>query len=1217
MKKYLKISLEILLVTVLLSTVLCVLAYAKEAFEGEDEIGCPHYYNSEYDWCLYGKKCVKCGKVFENALGHNFRTERRAEDKTCYVEICRRCGKTFTRAHAGLNPEKDWCTEGKKCSICGYTSEALGHDLDSNEKCRRCGETECNHVYNVAKATCKLAKKCTKCGEVKDEVDPNNHNFRTTRDDKGTTKKCSWCGKEEVTPHDFDENNKCKICGYILKVKIEEHTHVAKENETPCTKDTVCKVCNEVLRKAGHRYGTTYKNDDKNHWLTCTVEGCDKESAKQAHIFKNGSNKCSICGFSKEGMTCKHSKENLVVAYIRQNYGKHIEVTTCIACGVEIDRNTVACTSEKTIDSKVICKCGATLVCGEKYTVNGHKENYYTTRYKQNSDGKTHEKLNYCSRCKTEWVIEDKEDHVYEYGKCKFCGYKQSGADYSDCNHKNAKSEYTYCSSAQHYTKKCGDCGKLLELEKHNFENGKCKDCKYECDHKGNEKITYNKIENDDENHEKVVKCGTCGKERKENENHRFKLGEQSKTIDGVKHANYDTKCMDCGYQCPHKEHETMCTPYVESVVIVARGKKHLVDSRCTKCLGDSIFQKEEEHDFQNSICTKCKYVCRHDKYKDGKCEFCGLCKEHNFEKGICAICGIEEGCKDTETHEHTLVCDKTITPFHKLYYRCKETGKKWEATEKNKILGGTISIDGSDPKCEACGEVMHVHKYSGKPIAVIEMTNERHNVIMNCKCGKVPVRGAHEYNEKGKCICGKEKDVEIAKCTKIKFEKSSITVNTGDNVDLKKYLKIEPESANVSVNLVWSMQTPLGKEIVKLNADGRIYFRQKVDGVQVSVRDKVTNKSASITVKSKGATIESNGGKDYSDVSKDSWYKDNVDKATEEGIFNGVSDELFEPEAYVTRGMFVTALARMDKADTKGYAKLFNDVLSDEYYSESIAWASANGIVNGVGDGKFAPDEFVTREEMSVMIYNYIKLQYKSLLEDSSESNVVFSDDDKISSWAKDAVYALAKMGLLNGKGDGKFAPQDNVTRAEAATILVRLSEKVVVSDCDHKGNEKITYNKIENDDDNHEKVIECGTCGKEIKENENHRFKLGEQIKTIDGVNHYNYDTKCMDCGYQCPHKEHEIMCTPMGEAVEIGRKKHMVDSRCTKCLGDAIFQKHEDHDFQNGICTKCEYVCRHDGYKDGKCEFCGLCKEHNFEKGICAICGIEEGCKDTETH
>lgn len=1107
MKKYQKISLEILLVTVLLSTVLCVLAYAKEAFDGEDEIGCPHYYNSEYDWCLYGKKCVKCGKVFENALGHKFRTERRAEDKTCYVEICRRCGKTFTHAHEGLNPEKEWCTEGKKCSICGYISDALGHDTDSNGKCRRCGNSTCDHVRNIERPTCKLAQKCTKCGYVFEEVNPNSHNFRTTRDDNGTTKKCSWCGKEEVTPHDFDENNKCKICGYILKVKIEEHTHVAKENETPCTKDTVCKVCNEVLRKAGHRYGTTYKNDDKNHWLTCTVEGCDKESAKQAHIFKNGSNKCSICGFSKEGMTCKHSKENLVVAYIRQNYGKHIEVTTCIACGVEIDRNTVACTSEKTIDSKVICKCGATLVCGEKYTVNGHKENYYTTRYKQNSDGKTHEKLNYCSRCKTEWVIEDKEDHVYEYGKCKFCGYKQSGVDYSDCNHKNAKSEYTYCSSAQHYTKKCGDCGKLLELKKHNFENGKCKDCKYECDHKGNEKITYNKIENDDDNHEKVVECGTCGKEiRKEKEKHEYNGGKWSSS--GI--------CNLCHYHCSHSKgrYETIIKAMYGSAFNSAGNYiypdqrvggpyqdewEHAIVSVCDIC-GDFFGNvRYEPHKFENGICRECEKACGHiDGYIDGKCEFCGLCKEHDFEngvckncnyecqhafvngkcvkcniecqehnfengkckncnyiclqhkyneKGICAICGIEEGCKDTEIHEHTLVCDKTVTPFHKLYYRCKETGKKWEATEKNKILGGTISIDGSDPKCEACGEVMHVHKYSGKPIAVIEMTNETHNVIMNCKCGKVPVRGAHEYNEKGKCICGKEKDVEIAKCTKIKFEKSSITVNTGDNVDLKKYLKIEPENANVSVNLVWSMQSPLGKEIVKLNADGRIYFRQKVDGVQISVRDKVTNKSASITVKSKGATIESNGGKDYSDVSKDSWYKDNVDKATEEGIFNGVSDELFEPEAYVTRGMFVTALARMDKADTKGYAKLFNDVLSDEYYSESIAWASANGIVNGVGDGKFAPDEFVTREEMSVMIYNYIKLQYKSLLEDSSEDNVVFSDDDKISSWAKDAVYALAKMGLLNGKGNGEFAPQDNVTRAEAATILVRLSEKVVVN--------------------------------------------------------------------------------------------------------------------------------------------------------------------------
>ena len=205
MKKYQKISLEILLVTVLLSTVLCVLAYAKEAFDGEDEIGCPHYYNSEYDWCLYGKKCVKCGKVFENALGHKFRTERRAEDKTCYVEICRRCGKTFTHAHEGLNPEKEWCTEGKKCSICGYISDALGHDTDSNGKCRRCGNSTCDHVRNIERPTCKLAQKCTKCG-YEMHVRPSSN---------GRGEKCPNCGR--MTVHNLNGKKRCTSCNAEFK----------------------------------------------------------------------------------------------------------------------------------------------------------------------------------------------------------------------------------------------------------------------------------------------------------------------------------------------------------------------------------------------------------------------------------------------------------------------------------------------------------------------------------------------------------------------------------------------------------------------------------------------------------------------------------------------------------------------------------------------------------------------------------------------------------------------------------------------------------------------------------------------------------------------------------------------------------------------------------------------------------------------------------------
>ena len=166
--------------------------------------------------------------------------------------------------------------------------------------------------------------------------------------------------------------------------------------------------------------------------------------------------------------------------------------------------------------------------------------------------------------------------------------------------------------------------------------------------------------------------------------------------------------------------------------------------------------------------------------------------------------------------------------------------------------------------------------------------------------------------------------------------------------------------------------------------------------------------------------------------------------------MFNGVSDDKFAPEDNVTRGMFVTALARMDKADTKGYANLFDDVSDKAYYSESIAWASVNGIVNGIGNGRFAPEALMTREEMAVMIRNYINVQYNDVYFNTELASIsaieTFADDDNISSWAKGAVYSLAEMGLLNGKGNGNFAPQDKVTRAEAATILVRLSEKMTV---------------------------------------------------------------------------------------------------------------------------------------------------------------------------
>lgn len=168
-------------------------------------------------------------------------------------------------------------------------------------------------------------------------------------------------------------------------------------------------------------------------------------------------------------------------------------------------------------------------------------------------------------------------------------------------------------------------------------------------------------------------------------------------------------------------------------------------------------------------------------------------------------------------------------------------------------------------------------------------------------------------------------------------------------------------------------------------------------------------------------------------------WAKGYIEKVAIKGLFKGTSETEFSPELNMTRGMFVTALGRL--ADEKSLnGNQFEDVSSEAYYSEYVAWAEENGIVKGYGDGTFRPDNNVTREEMATIIMRF--MEYKGIeLEIKTVDD--FSDKDKVSEWAKESVDAIHKSGIIEGKGRGIFDPKANSTRAEVATLMIRMIEK------------------------------------------------------------------------------------------------------------------------------------------------------------------------------
>lgn len=185
-------------------------------------------------------------------------------------------------------------------------------------------------------------------------------------------------------------------------------------------------------------------------------------------------------------------------------------------------------------------------------------------------------------------------------------------------------------------------------------------------------------------------------------------------------------------------------------------------------------------------------------------------------------------------------------------------------------------------------------------------------------------------------------------------------------------------------------------------------------------------------------------------------WGYENIVWAVEQDLFKGVTDTEFQPNEYMTRGMFVTVLGRMSGIDPAMYddwylGNLYTDVNPNSYYAPYINWATRYGIANGMGGGTFMPDEYVTREQIATFLVRYASIYNYNLIPISDEAVESFTDADSVSRYAVSAVDSMRLTGLFIGRsnGDGTycFCPKDNATRAEAATIMYRLSTSLALN--------------------------------------------------------------------------------------------------------------------------------------------------------------------------
>lgn len=181
-----------------------------------------------------------------------------------------------------------------------------------------------------------------------------------------------------------------------------------------------------------------------------------------------------------------------------------------------------------------------------------------------------------------------------------------------------------------------------------------------------------------------------------------------------------------------------------------------------------------------------------------------------------------------------------------------------------------------------------------------------------------------------------------------------------------------------------------------------------------------------------------------FVDIPSDQWYYNGVKAMVLRGLFNGVSTHHFRPDHLMTRAMLVTVLWRYAGAPEAGSAA-FTDVPDGQWYSQAVNWAAEQGVVSGIGKGKFDPDGNVTREQMATILYRYAKLcGFDTALDANALSD--FPDKDQASDYALEPLQWAVSNGIINGTKTGSktlLDPRGFATRAQLAVILARYIDK------------------------------------------------------------------------------------------------------------------------------------------------------------------------------
>lgn len=178
-----------------------------------------------------------------------------------------------------------------------------------------------------------------------------------------------------------------------------------------------------------------------------------------------------------------------------------------------------------------------------------------------------------------------------------------------------------------------------------------------------------------------------------------------------------------------------------------------------------------------------------------------------------------------------------------------------------------------------------------------------------------------------------------------------------------------------------------------------------------------------------------------FADVPASAWYCDAVEYVYENGLMSGVSSGRFAPDDTLTRAMLVQTLYAMEGRPAAASAG-FADVASGDWYASAVNWAAANGVVSGVSETGFGPNNALTREQLALILYRFA--QYKGYDVTGTSDLAAYADGSSVSGWAAEAMGWAVDAGLISGVGGNQIAPTGTATRAQVAQILMNFCENV-----------------------------------------------------------------------------------------------------------------------------------------------------------------------------